>query len=343
MAKTTIEWCEHTANPIKARDMRTGATGHYCEMISPGCTHCYASRYQLRRHMPTFDKASRDKVEVYIDRKVLQTVLRQRTATSIFWCDMTDVFGAWVTDKWLDEIFAVVALTPQHRHLFLTKRIDRAFKYFTGHAADGKHIAEAAAKMELPKGTKRPPYVWPLPQLKLGVSMENQEYADKRLPTLLVTPAGGRFVSIEPQIGPVTLKWAACSCASKEAAFEKTGRGHQPECAMSMRRGAGRKMLDQVIVGGESGPGSRPFNLQWPRSLARQCEELELPLFVKQLGSFPTMTPIGTNKFEESPTKIIRLKLSKRKGNDPAEWPDDELKIREPMRAASARGPVAVS
>lgn len=346
MGKTSIEWCDHTVNPIRARSMLTGATGHHCVKISPGCTNCYASRWQLRRRMPIFEKQVAElipkrggsvaairnpNVEVYIDRKALRSVLTRRIPTVYFWCDMTDIFGSWVSDSWLDEIFAHMLLSPQHTHLVLTKRIDRAFRYFTGHAAAGNHIFQAAQKVVMPKNAKKPGVpAWPWKHIKLGVSVEDQPTADRRIPTLLVTPAGGHFVSIEPQLSAITIKWAACSCDDKKTAFSN---GHLPHCVLAKRP---KGFLDQVIPGGESGPRSRPYNLQWPRSIIRQGRDLDIPVFHKQLGSFPTMTPIGTREFEEAshgpkPPKIVRLKLKSRKGGDMAEWPDD-LRVREAMK-----------
>lgn len=319
MGKTTIEWCDYSANPIRGRDMRTNKVGHFCEKISPGCAHCYASRYQLRRGLKEFSDPKRGQMQMFLHNKTLDEVMRRQTPTRIFWEDMSDLFGEWVQNKWLDEIFTVMALTKQHTHLVLTKRVESAYRYIRLRAKQHGQIPDfARSYMErFPKYADVISPPWPLPNVFIGASIENQPYANARIPTLFGIPAAGRFLSIEPQLGPITIKYAACTCPNRDEAF-KTKR-HEKECYAERIN----KYLTDVIVGGESGPGARPFNLQWPRSIVRQCRDLGVAVFVKQLGAFPTLTPIGTAAFEDKPTKIIRLKQKSRKGSDPAEWPDD--------------------
>jgi len=303
--------------------MVTGATGHHCVKISPGCANCYSSRMQpMRFKLPEFDAPHPNKLQVFFDRDRLLEVLTRKKPTVWFWCDMTDLFGEWVRERWIDECFATMALTPQHTHLLLTKRTKRAFEYMTG--GRRRAVLTAVAAMvkagTVPAPAKGTGPLWPLPNVHLGASVENQTMAALRIPELLVTPAAGRFLSVEPQLGPITLKWAACVCGNKELAFKE---GHRPECPVT--KFARKPMFSQVIVGGESGARKkiRPFNLQWARSLIRQCHELRVPVFIKQLGSLPTLTPIGTKDFEKHPEPIIRLTLRSHKGNQMPEWPPD--------------------
>lgn len=332
MGKTSIAWCDHTINPIRARDIKTGAVGHYCKKLSAGCKNCFASKLQSRFRMPSFsDVGTKDRrsLNIFLDPAKLREVLVRKQPTVFFWEDMSDLFGEWVLDRWLDSCLATMALTPQHTHLLLTKRIGRAAEYLRTRPL--KKIAAASDvlvkryRIDRPAGAN-----WPLPNVRLGTSVEDQKTADLRIPTLFTAGIAVNdpryFLSIEPQLGPVTIKWAACSCPDKPEAFRL---GHQPSCAVPRLV----SLLDLVIVGGE-GIGARPNNLQWTRSILRQCEELGVPAFVKQLGSFPTYTPIGTEAFRKKPTKIIKLKLQSRKGEDPAEWPED-LQVRQPARSGA--------
>lgn len=130
MGKTSIEWTDHSINPIRARLKSTGAVGHYCEKISTGCVHCYASGLQRRFQMPEFGGGQkRDDIELFLDNKKLEEVRRRKKPTRYFWCDMTDLFGDWVQDEWIDACFDTMWLTPRHTHQILTKRPDRMVRY----------------------------------------------------------------------------------------------------------------------------------------------------------------------------------------------------------------------
>lgn len=129
MAETSIQWTDHSINPIRAR-LKTdlSVSGHYCEKLSAGCANCYASNLQKRFGMPAFLGTSGrglDVVKPFLDEFKLVEVLRRQKPTKYFWCDMTDMFGSWVPDEWIDLCFATMALTPQHTHQVLTKRADR--------------------------------------------------------------------------------------------------------------------------------------------------------------------------------------------------------------------------
>src|SRR5688572_12765248 len=134
MTVTSIEWTDRSVNPIRARNKDTGAIGHFCEKVSPGCAHCYAASWNLRVRPSgkyligtglDFVPANRENVEIFLDDSKLREVLRQKAPTKYFWCDMTDLFGEWVPVEYIDRCFAVMALTPHHTHQVLTKRADR--------------------------------------------------------------------------------------------------------------------------------------------------------------------------------------------------------------------------
>jgi protein gp37 len=152
---------------------------------------------------------------------------------------------------------------------------------------------------------------WPLPNVWLGVSVENQHFADERIPLLLQTPAAVRFISAEPLLGPVDLDqfvWPACIVTREQHDADHGGGMWCDE-----------RCLDWVIVGGESGHGARSFDLAWARSIVSQCRAAGVPVFVKQLGARPLFHDGGGRTSEG---------LRHPKGGDPTEWPED-LRVRE--------------
>lgn len=259
MPKTSIEWVispdgsqGHTVNPIRFRNLETGKIGHHCEKISAGCANCYASAMQ-KPYLSGLDyrAENRQRGEFFFDEGVLDRVRRRRAPTTYFWCDMTDLFGDWVPGEWIDRCWAVMLNTPQHRHIVLTKRSLRLQDHLTSDALAGR------AHHHNPPG-------W----IVLGVSCEDQAAADERIPYLLATPAACRMVSLEPLLGPIDLYHYLPSLPGSE----------QSCCYQSH--------LDWVIAGGESGPGARPMQAEWARSLRDGCERKAVPFFFKQWGEW---------------------------------------------------------
>lgn len=247
---TKIEWATLglargvTWNPIRARNAATGKRGWHCEHVSEACRNCYAESLNMKagdtggtglpykpghRQESASGRAGPEraaKAEIYLDEKTLLQPLSWRAPRGVFVASMTDIFGDWVKDEWLDRIFAVMALCPQHRFAVLTKRPKRMREYVSGNPSkipflgrmplERIHI-EAAGHMEGDGGfmdeIKRVanPYSlyldrpWPLPNVWLGVTAEDQTRADERIPDLLATPAAVRFVSCEPLLGPIDL------------------------------------------------------------------------------------------------------------------------------------------
>ena len=177
MGKSPIGWTDHTINPIRARDRRTGKVGHYCEKVSPGCANCYSSCMQPWPFgTPEFSTPDAQYMEPFLDTTKLDEVRRRRKPTKYFWCDMTDLFGAWVRQEWLDACFATMAATPQHTHQLLTKRPER--------------IA----------GCLPPDWGAGYPNVWLGASVENRRWL-RRLDILAQAPAVVHFASFEPLLG----------------------------------------------------------------------------------------------------------------------------------------------
>lgn len=279
MAQSKIEWTEFTVNPIRARwaDRRDGdRSGHACEKVSPGCRFCYSSQQQHRFGLPRFDEApekyTNGEIELYLDEAVLQQVLRRRKPTRYFWCSMTDMFWRLVPEPWIIKCFAVMAWTGNHRHMVLTKRAERMCDVVSRLAKSINPLETAARELGLTFKFKslngREDFSmlpWPIPSIQLGVSAENQQYADERIPWLLKTPAAVRFVSYEPALGPVDLEL-----------FVNPLDGYDKPATH----------LDLVISGGESGPNARPAHPQWFRDARDACAVAGVAYFHKQNGEW---------------------------------------------------------
>lgn len=219
----------------------------------------------------------------------------------VFVNSMSDLFHENVKNEWLDRAFAVMALTPQHTYQILTKRPERMRDYFnkignfdTLEYCDRWDAARKwLRKVLLDKGERasmgRPEFVgtmmghqkWPLPNVWLGVSVEDQKTADERIPLLLDTPAAVRFLSVEPLLGPVDLQNHFGICDDCDALIdEHRYKGeffsvyHYPP------------HIHWVIAGGESGPKARPMNPEWVRSIRDQCVDAGVKFFFKQNGEF---------------------------------------------------------
>ena len=302
-----IAWTDFSVNPIRAR--LNGKVGHHCVKVSPGCTNCYASKMQPRFGLPPYEVGKRVAVEPFFDGRPLREVLRRRKPARYFWCDMTDLFGEWVPDEWIDQCFAAMALTPQHTHQCLTKRPERMRDYmraarFAEINAAARAIAGETDGAVLP--TQRDGMVaggWPLPCVWLGVSVEDQQRADERIPLLLQTPAAVRFVSYEPALAPIDARRWMTPTVNTD--------------------GTTTPALSWLIAGGESGPNARACDVAWIRDIVRQCQAAGMPVFVKQLGT--NVTDSGAC----DPTWAgPDGKRRDRKGADPSEWPRD-LRIRQ--------------
>lgn len=333
MGKTSIEWADHTINPIRARNIETGAVGHFCEKVSPECANCYASDWNERVRPQASGKligtglsflpVNRAKVETFLDHSKLEEVFRRKKPTRYFWCDMTDLFGEWVPDAMIDECFATMAQTPHHTHMVLTKRADRMRAYLSrpGKSAD---IAVLIFKMyttlrESERESLKAVKVWPLPNVQIGVSVGNQTWADKRIWDLLRTPAAVRFISAEPLLGRLDLERVGhdedCGGALNALTGEFWIENWHDHAGSERSReivGSGAR-LDLVIDGGETGP--RLSHPDWFRSLRDQCQAAGVAYFHKQNGDWVPFydrdkdDPDWQNVPKESP-KIKRMNLA---------------------------------
>jgi protein gp37 len=282
--KSAIEWTDATWNPIRARNLRTGKVGWHCEHATTGCEFCYAEGFNKRlgTGLP-FKPGHRKDIELFLDDKMLTQPLRWKKPRMIFVCSMTDLFADFVPDEWIDRMFAVMALSPQHTFQVLTKRPERMREYFSGSPIEiCRRVADASTGRGGCFTADDLWTMWPLPNVWLGVSAERQQEADDRILWLLETPAAVRFISAEPLLGPLDLTMVQRRhWARTQHMNVLTGKANP-----SLEGVAPKATLDWVIVGGESGRGARPMHPDWPRSLREQCAAADVAFFFKQFGEY---------------------------------------------------------
>jgi protein gp37 len=269
-----IEWTGKTWNPFVG-----------CSLKSPGCTHCYAMKQAARIQRMTpgshYIGTTRDVKGVPVWTGIINRApehirlapLHRKTPTTWFINSMSDLFHEDVPDEWRDEVFAVMALCPQHTFQILTKRSKVMREYLQGDYGMrlGAHLMQAArgtvgAEIAVIDITHRL-YVGrqPLANVHLGVSCEDQAHADERIPDLLATPAAVRFVSAEPLLGPIDFRQSFANSLNK------------------IRQGS---TISWIIVGGESGKKARPMHPDWARDIRDQCAKAGTAFFFKQWGEF---------------------------------------------------------
>jgi protein gp37 len=266
MSKSKIEWCDKTWNPV---------TG--CTPISKGCANCYAKRMAERFAGPWgLDPANPFAVKLHPER--LDEPKRWKKRSKIFVCSMSDLFHEDVPDDFIVKVFETMSNAQWffgHTFLVLTKRPER-MKLIIDKI--GAAIEEQKKPVRNEDGTTshKLHFAFPLQNIWLGVTAENQEQADARIPILLSTPAAKRFVSVEPMLGPVEIS---------NYLYPVYGEPEEPASVYVSNPYAG-PWLDWVICGGESGPGARPIHPDWARSLRDQCNAAGTPFMFKQWGEW---------------------------------------------------------
>ncbi len=242
---TAIRWTDETWNPV---------TG--CSKVSAGCQHCYAETLSLARGWslkPWTEKNASENVVLHPDR--LRKPLSWRKPKRVFMNSMSDAFHDQIPDDFIDQIFAVMALTPQHTYQILTKRPERMREYISARGPDvqkqryemGLSTAEVAARST--------EFDWPLPNVWLGTSIELDRWSG-RADVLREIPAAVRFISAEPLLGPLP-------------SLDLTG-------------------IDWLIVGGESGRNYRPMEHEWARDLRDRALAEGTAFFFKQSAAWRT-------------------------------------------------------
>lgn len=270
--RTKIPWADATVNAWRG-----------CTKISEGCANCYALRVCNRLEFCRPDyapvqglvaeatdfRAKRTTLRwtgrLGLDDTQLVKPLRWKAPRVIFWNALSDMFHEGAPDEWRDRCFAAMALTPQHTHVILTKRAGGMAGYLSAEGVERRRaVIEQILKL---RAYHWEGFAWPLPNVWLGATVENQRRADERLPRLAVLSTLGwkTFASVEPLLGPVDI--------SPWFAHDYDGGGGTLELVAGVRG---------VIVGGESGPGARPMHPDWVRSLRSQCDSANVPFYFKQ-------------------------------------------------------------
>jgi protein gp37 len=250
--KTGIEWTDASWNPLRG-----------CSKVSEGCRNCYAETLAKRFSGPGMPyegtiSDGRWSGQIRLVPEVLEQPLKWKRPRKIFVNSMSDLFHPNVPFDFIDQVFAVMALASQHTFQILTKRPERMNEYFQ-HRFRALRVEIAAHKYSMPDEGELV-FDWPLPNVWIGTSVENQKAADERIPLLLQTPAAIRFLSCEPLLGPVDLKRVDNPTEDGKIVW--------------------------VIVGGESGHKARPMHPDWARSLRDQCQTADVAYFHKQNGEW---------------------------------------------------------
>lgn len=271
MGNTSIEWTEKSWNPIAA--YFEGKRGWMCSKPSAGCKNCYSERLNLRLGnglLYTAENAAKvDWQLVNLDEPG-----KWRKPAKCFVESMGDLFHEALPDELIGRVWSKMLEYPQHTFQVLTKRASRMRELI------GRFTEEAERK-----GLRSADHIW------TGVSVENQEQADKRIPELLKIPARVRFLSCEPLLSAVDLsKWLqVCSVCEQSPGLDWrwTGEEWQHHHGYPYGHAPSKWANDKihwVIAGGESGPGARPVDIRWFRSLRDQCIAAGVPYHFKQWG-----------------------------------------------------------
>ncbi len=285
-----------------------------CTKLTAECKFCYVERdWHRMTHLPAY--AGREFTDVACHPDRLEQPIRWQRSRRIFVCSTSDLFHADVPDDFLNSVFAVMALCPHHTFLVLTKRTDRMQKYLS---APGRREAIAQAAEEFPakhpldwvradggevverggnpdENTAWLPR-WPLPNVHAGVTAGTQDALNERIGHLINTPAAKRWLSMEPLLESVSLRWLPAY--PENAPYVGQNPSGQTNHLDGLRR------IDGVIVGGESGVKARPMHPEWARDLRDQCREAGVPFFFKQHGEWAAIDPLDW----DGKTKRIMLR-----------------------------------
>lgn len=257
MNKTKIEYLNFTWSPV---------TG--CTPVSSGCEHCYARRMHERG---LFGKQSFSEVTLHPER--LDEPLRRKKPARIGVAFMGDLFHKQVPDQFIESVLAIITRCPKHTFLLLTKRPQR----FDIMAKDALRISRTDT--------------WPIRNLWLGVSVEDQPSADERIPWLLRTPAALRWISLEPMLSDVSLNQIMVPEGLPPERERRDGPWTLTWNPLTGQRTTSPyssyiypEKIDWVVLGGESGPGARPMDPDWARSVRDQCKVAGVPFYMKQMS-----------------------------------------------------------
>ncbi len=275
-----IEWTDATWNPTRG-----------CSRVSPGCKNCYAERQAIRQKNSGYKglvtivngHPAWTGVVRALTGKTLEDPLHWKKPRRVFVNSMSDLFHEALPDEAIDRVFAVMALCPQHTFQVLTKRPERMLAWcdrleqmaaaWRPNTKTGEFTPSDVLNLRWMHGTfgrgpAFPYHPWPLPNVWLGVSVEDRKNKD-RIDILRQVPAAVRFLSIEPLLEDI-------------GQLDLIG-------------------IDWVIAGGESGPGARPAPPEWFRSVRDQCEAAGVSFFFKQHGQWSPVGNASKRKYLDVP------------------------------------------
>ena len=307
--KSKIEWCDATWN-----------VAYGCSKVSAGCKNCYAHR-MISTRFPHLT-GCKTKLDIYGEELEIESTVgwdnrahfkperleipfHWKKPRRIFVCSMSDLFHESLTDEQIAAVFGVMAATPQHQYVVLTKRLNRALEWFDAIAqkylpwinmfARVISISEPIINIRsyfqpgyMGKRRGETPIEWPLWPLSNAImcaSVENQPTVDARVPLLFQIPARWHGVSVEPMLSSIELQrnrgWLS-PFKETDAMLRRTPR------------------LDIAICGAETGPGKRPFRDEWALDLRDQCRATGTPFFFKKDGAGkPTLCGVEYHEWPE--------------------------------------------
>ena len=299
MAKTTgIAWCDSTFNPWIG-----------CTRVGPGCDHCYAEQQDSRKRwggtthwgsgVPRHRTSASYWKQPLAWNAQQEDFRRQGDAPpwNVFCASLADVFDNEVPEAWRLDLWTLIASTPHLSWLLVTKRIGNV-----------KNMAWEGWRER-----------WP-DNIRLLITVCNQEEADRDIPKLLALPCKNG-ISYEPALGPIQWRWTPY-------AHEATGESYREY--LDRKGGVNEyealRKINWIIIGGESGPKARPFDIAWARGAIARCKAAGVPVFMKQVGSCPIWG--DEDSLLGRALREGGYVIKDRAGADPSEWPDD-IRIRE--------------
>ncbi len=363
-----IEWTDSTWNPVRG-----------CTKVSPGCAHCYAETF-AERWRGISGHPFEQGFDLRLVPEKLTEPLKWKKPRRIFVNSMSDLFHGDVSFDYIAQVYAVMLWGRWHTFQVLTKRAERAMQFhawlrsvsggdpFNWLVEIGRDfIPEPMRIAAAERATAEDMGQWPLPNVWLGVSCEDQKRANERIPELLACPAAVRFVSAEPLLGSidfttitlpppprVVTRWhvlpgvkAWCEARGIDPIVAESGTMlkdvHGAAVTMDALRGeicatsrvvfGGAPRLDWVIAGGESGPGARASELDWYRDIQMQCRMAGTAFFMKQIGARPqSRNPSDWDHFDIRRGNVAyecyQFAPRDPKGGKMEEWPAD-LRVQE--------------
>lgn len=313
MGKTSIEWTTTVLEDGTVIPGQTWNPARGCVKVSEGCRFCYAERFAER-----FRGVKGHPYEQGFDPRLVPKKLndlfkpggvesKYPAGTKVFVNSMSDLFFAEFPDDYIDSVLGVAALCPDITFQVLTKRARRMREYFELEYRWA--LIEGSAERIYHERTGEDPSMWlavhELPNVWFGVSVENQHWADIRIPELVATPGiSTRFISAEPLLRSIDFRQWVVHAPEMQLGRCQVCDRPQLDAIHIAPSGGGGSPLDLVIVGGESGPGKRPMELDWARDIRDQCAEASVPFFMKQIDKkTPIPDDLLVRQFPEGVTK----------------------------------------